>query len=55
MASECAARGGGEANVRRTVRDLLETPEARARAGEGRMMLVGAVYDLDTGEVRFLD
>ena len=43
-----------EANVRRTVRELLETPEARARAAEGRMMLVGAVYDLDTGVVRFL-
>ena len=44
-----------EANVRWTVRTLLETPEARARAEEGRMKLVGALYDLDTGVVRFLD
>jgi len=44
-----------EANVRRTVRTLLATPEARARAEEGRMKLVGALYDLDTGVVRFLD
>ena len=44
-----------EANVRWTVRTLLETPEARSRAAEGRMKLVGAVYDLDTGAVRFLD
>ena len=44
-----------EANVRWTVRTMLETPEARMRAAEGRMKLVGAVYDLDTGAVRFLD
>ena len=44
-----------EANVRRTVRTLLATPEARARAEEGRMKMVGALYDLDTGVVRFLD
>lgn len=44
-----------EANVRRTVRELLEAPEGRARAAEGVMMLVGAVYHLDTGQVRFLD
>jgi len=44
-----------EANVRRTVRELLATPEAKARLGEGVMRLVGAVYELDTGRVRFLD
>jgi carbonic anhydrase len=43
-----------EANVRRTVRALLETPEAKTRLDEGVMRLVGAVYDLDTGRVRFL-
>ncbi len=44
-----------EANVRRTVRFLLESPEGKARAAEGRMRLVGAIYALDSGEVRFLD
>ena len=44
-----------EANVRRTVRELLEAPEAKARLGEGHMRLIGAVYELDTGRVRFLD
>jgi carbonic anhydrase len=44
-----------EANVRRTVRDVLESPEGRARTAEGEMKLVGAVYDLATGRVRFLD
>ena len=44
-----------EANVQYTVRQLLETPEARARAAEGRVRLVGAVYELASGVVRFLE
>ena len=43
-----------EANVRHTVRELLKTPEAKARLDEGSMRLVGAVYELDSGRVRFL-
>jgi carbonic anhydrase len=43
-----------EANVRWAMRQLLETPEAKARAAEGVMKLVGAVYELATGHVRFL-
>ena len=43
-----------EANVRWTVRQLLETPEAQARVAEGAMKLVGAIYELETGRVRFL-
>jgi carbonic anhydrase len=46
---------GVEANVRRTMRELLETPEAKARLAEGHMKLVGAIYELDTGRVRFLE
>ena len=44
-----------EANVRRTIRALLESPEGRARAALGDVKLVGAVYDLNTGRVRFLE
>ena len=44
-----------EANVRWTIRKLLESPEGGARAAQGDVKLVGAVYDLDTGRVRFLD
>jgi carbonic anhydrase len=44
-----------EANVRRTMSELLATPEARARLNEGRMKLVGAIYELETGRVRFLE
>ena len=43
-----------EANVRWSMHQILETPEAKARAVEGRMKLVGGVYELETGRVRFL-
>lgn len=48
-------RAGVEANVRWTIRQILESPEGRARQAEGVMKLVGAVADLSTGVVRFLD
>lgn len=44
-----------EANVRWTINELLATPEAQARLAEGHMKLVGAIYELDSGKVRFLD
>lgn len=44
-----------EANVRWTVAQLLAAPEAKARLAEGDLRLVGAVYELATGRVRFLD
>ena len=43
-----------EANVRWSMHQLLETPEARSRQAEGTMKLVGAIYELATGRVRFL-
>src|SRR5262249_16544703 len=43
-----------EANVRWSMRQLLETPEAKARQAEGVMKLVGAVFEFATGRVRFL-
>lgn len=48
-------RAAVEANVRWTMRQILETPEARAREAEGVMKLVGAVAEISTGRVRFLD
>jgi len=47
-------KAGVEANVRWSMRQIIETPEAQARAAEGVMKLVGAVYELTTGRVRFL-
>lgn len=44
-----------EANVRSTLQQLHESPEGRARAEEGVMKLVGAVYDMASGMVRFLE
>jgi len=43
-----------ENNVRWTVRQILESPEGRARMAEGKKRIVGAVYDIETGHVRFL-
>ena len=43
-----------EANVRWSMRQLLDTPEGKARLKEGVLKLVGAIYELKTGRVRFL-
>jgi len=44
-----------EANVRWSMRQIRETPEGREGRAEGVMKLVGAVYDIKTGRVRFLE
>jgi carbonic anhydrase len=44
-----------ELNVRWTVRIILESPEGQARQAEGRMKCLGAIYEIETGQVRFLD
>jgi carbonic anhydrase len=43
-----------ESNVRWTVRQIVETPEVQARLAGGRTRIVGAVYEIETGRVRFL-
>jgi carbonic anhydrase len=48
-------RAAVEANVRQTLRTLQKTPAAREGLETGEMGLLGAVYDLDTGRVAFLD
>jgi carbonic anhydrase len=48
-------RSAVEANVRHTMRELLDTPEARLRTAVGDVKLVGAVYELESGRVRFLE
>jgi carbonic anhydrase len=52
---EALMQSAVEANVRHTVRRLLETPEAQARLAVGKMKLIGAVYELESGCVRFLE
>ena len=44
-----------EANVRWVIRQLRESPEVKAHAGQVDVKLVGAIYDLATGRVRFLE
>jgi carbonic anhydrase len=44
-----------EMNVRWTVRAIIDSPEGRARAAEGRIKCVGAIYEIETGRVRFLN
>ena len=53
--ADALLRSAVEANVRHAVRELQKTPEARIRAATSDMRLVGAVYDLASGRVRFLD
>jgi carbonic anhydrase len=44
-----------EANVRWSMRQILQTPEGKARVAEGVLKLVGAVFEIRTGRVRFLN
>jgi carbonic anhydrase/SulP family sulfate permease len=45
-----------ERNVRRQVEVLRSTPPTLSeRVGDGRLAIVGAVYELATGQVHFLD
>jgi carbonic anhydrase len=43
-----------ESNVRWTVRQIVNSPEGQARVAEGRMKIVGAIYEIESGRVRFL-
>jgi carbonic anhydrase len=43
-----------EANVRWSMHQILETPEGKGRKAEGLLKLVGGVYELESGRVRFL-
>ncbi len=43
-----------ESNVRWTIHQVLESPEAKARQAEGRVKLVGAIYEIGTGRVRLI-
>ena len=54
LAPQKQIKAAVEANVRWSMRQLLETPEGKARMAEGVVKLVGAVYALKTGRVRFL-
>jgi carbonic anhydrase len=44
-----------ESNVRWTVQQISETPEGQARLAERKVKIIGAIYEIATGRVRFLD
>jgi carbonic anhydrase len=44
-----------EANVRWTMRQILESPLGLERELEEHVKLVGAIFEIETGRVRFLD
>ena len=46
---------GVEANVRWSMRQILETPEGRVRQAEGSVKLVGAIYEIETGRARLIE
>jgi carbonic anhydrase len=48
-------RAAVEANVRWSMSQIRDTPEGRERAAEGKLKLVGAVYEIATGRVRWLE
>ena len=54
LSQEAQLAAAVEANVRWSIKQLRDTPEGKARLEEGVIKLVGAIYELNTGRVRFL-
>lgn len=55
MSADARLAAAVEANVRWTMRQIRESPEGRKASKRGRMQVVGAVYELESGRVRFLE
>ena len=55
ISTEAQINAAVEANVRWSMNQVLQTPEARVRLEEGSIKLAGGVYDLATGRVQLLD
>lgn len=43
-----------EANVQWTMRQILDSPEGKVAVAEGHKRLIGGIYDIASGRVRFL-
>jgi len=54
LAADEELQRGVEANVHWSMAQIMATPGVKARAAEGKMRLVGAVYEIATGRVRLL-
>jgi carbonic anhydrase len=44
-----------EENVRHSMQELAKVPDIRKAIATGQLQVVGAIYDLHTGQVRFLE
>ena len=44
-----------ESNVQHSIQELMKIEDLQRAVQNGRLNVVGAVYDLHTGKVRFLD
>jgi carbonic anhydrase len=55
LPSEKRMQAAVEANVRWSMQRISESPEGRARLAAGTAKLVGAIYELTSGRVRFLE
>jgi len=44
-----------ESNVRWTVHQILETQEAKLRLAEGNVKIAGALFEIGTGRVKFIE
>jgi carbonic anhydrase len=55
LPSETRLRAAVEANVRWSMHQIRESTEGQARLGDGQTKLVGGIYDVKTGRVRFLE
>jgi len=44
-----------ECNILWTIKQIKETPEAQLRLAEGNVKILGALFEITTGRVRFLD
>jgi carbonic anhydrase len=54
LSAEARLAAGVEANVRWSMRQILDTREGQERMQEGIHRLVGAIFELKTARVRFL-
>ena len=54
LSADGEMRAAVEANVRWSMHQLRDTPEGQARLVEGTTKLVGGVYELESGRVKFL-
>jgi carbonic anhydrase len=55
LPAEERMRAAVEANVRWALRRIRESPEGRTRLAEGKTKLVGGIYELTAGRVRFFE